>query len=209
MFRIILKNSSYVIIWLALFHLLIIICSNYLVQLPISVLGFTTTWGTFSFPFTFLATDLTVRIFGTNLARKIILLVMIPALIMSYCISSLFYQGIWQGFVKLGNVNIFVIRIACASLIGYALSQILDIYLFNYLRRQNSRQWIAPLASVIFSNASDTLVFFFIAFYQSTNPFMAEHWVEMAMVDYNFKLLTSLILLLPMYNMLLNLLLKC
>lgn len=149
MFRILLQKNSYAIICIALFHLLIIICSNYLVQLPISVLGFTTTWGTFSFPFTFLATDLTVRIFGTNLARKIILSIRIPALIISNCISSLFSQGIWQGFVQLGTFNIFVTRIACASLIGYALSQILDIYLFNYLR-QNSRQWIAPLASVIF-----------------------------------------------------------
>ncbi len=49
--------------WLSLFHLLVITSSNYLVQLPISIFGFHTTWGAFSFPFIFLATDLTVRIF--------------------------------------------------------------------------------------------------------------------------------------------------
>lgn len=48
--------------WLSLFHLLVIISSNYLVQLPITIFGFHTTWGAFSFPFIFLATDLTVRI---------------------------------------------------------------------------------------------------------------------------------------------------
>ena len=58
--------------WLSLFHLLVITSSNYLVQLPVSIFGFHTTWGAFSFPFIFLATDLTVRIFDAPLARRII-----------------------------------------------------------------------------------------------------------------------------------------
>ena len=58
--------------WLSLFHLLVIISSNYLVQLPISILV-SIPRGAFSFPFIFLATDLTVRIFGAPLARRIIL----------------------------------------------------------------------------------------------------------------------------------------
>ena len=74
--------------WLSLFHLLVITSSNYLVQLPVSIFGFHTTWGAFSFPFIFLATDLTVRIFGAPLARRIIFAVMIPALLISYVISS-------------------------------------------------------------------------------------------------------------------------
>ncbi|GAM65948.1 putative preQ0 transporter [Vibrio ishigakensis] len=57
---------------LASFHLLVIASSNYLVQLPFTVFGFHTTWGAFTFPFIFLATDLTVRIFGAKLARRII-----------------------------------------------------------------------------------------------------------------------------------------
>lgn len=79
--------------WLSLFHLLVITSSNYLVQLPISIFGFHTTWGAFSFPFIFLATDLTVRIFGAPLARRIIFAVMLPALFISYVISSCF---IWE-----------------------------------------------------------------------------------------------------------------
>ena len=81
---------------LSLFHLLVITSSNYLVQLPISIFGFHTTWGAFSFPFIFLATDLTVRIFSAPLARRIIA-VMIPALVISYGVSALFYMGEWQG----------------------------------------------------------------------------------------------------------------
>ncbi len=207
MFRFTPRQRLVALFWLALFHIIIITSSNYLVQLPVAIFGFKTTWGAFTFPFIFLATDLTVRIFGAPLARKIILAVMAPALVVSYGISSLFYQGEWQGYAALGQLNLFVARIACASFMAYALGQILDIHVFNRLRRGH-RWWVAPTVSTLFGNISDTLAFFFIAFYKSTDPFMATHWVEIALVDYIFKLLISLIFFLPMYGVLLNMLFK-
>jgi len=193
--------------WLSLFHLLVITSSNYLVQLPVSIFGFHTTWGAFSFPFIFLATDLTVRIFGAPLARKIIFAVMVPALLISYGVSSLFYMGEWQGFAALGSFNLFVARIAAASFMAYALGQILDVGVFNRLR-QSRYWWLAPTASTLFGNISDTVAFFFIAFWRSTDPFMASHWQEIALVDYSFKVLISIVFFLPMYGVLLNMLLK-
>lgn len=195
------------LVWLSLFHLLVITSSNYLVQLPISIFGFHTTWGAFSFPFIFLATDLTVRIFGAPLARRIIFAVMVPALAISYGISALFYMGEWQGFAALGTFNLFVARIAVASFMAYALGQILDVHVFNRLR-QSRRWWFAPTASTLFGNISDTVAFFFIAFWRSPDPFMAAHWGEIALVDYSFKVLISIIFFLPMYGVLLNMLLK-
>ncbi|HBX9043246.1 TPA: 7-cyano-7-deazaguanine/7-aminomethyl-7-deazaguanine transporter [Klebsiella pneumoniae] len=195
------------LVWLSLFHLLVITSSNYLVQLPISIFGFHTTWGAFSFPFIFLATDLTVRIFGAPLARRIIFAVMVPALAISYGISALFYMGEWQGFAALGTFNLFVARIAVASFMAYALGQILDVHVFNRLR-QSRRWWLAPTTSTLFGNISDTVAFFFIAFWRSPDPFMAAHWGEIALVDYSFKVLISIIFFLPMYGVLLNMLLK-
>ena len=195
------------LVWLSLFHLLVITSSNYLVQLPISIFGFHTTWGAFSFPFIFLATDLTVRIFGAPLARRIIFAVMVPALAISYGISALFYMGEWQGFAALGTFNLFVARIAVASFMAYALGQILDVHVFNRLR-QSRRWWLAPTALTLFGNISDTVAFFFIAFWRSPDPFMAAHWGEIALVDYSFKVLISIIFFLPMYGVLLNMLLK-
>lgn len=200
-------QRKHALVWLSLFHLLVITSSNYLVQLPVSLFGFHTTWGAFSFPFIFLATDLTVRIFGASLARKIIFAVMVPALLISYTVSSLFYMGEWQGFAALGSFNLFVARIAAASFMAYALGQILDVHVFNRLR-QNRRWWLAPTASTLFGNISDTLAFFFIAFWRSPDPFMATHWVEIALVDYGFKVLISMVFFLPMYGVLLNMLLK-
>ena len=76
------------LIWLVLFHIVIIASSNYLVQFPFTITlpnGYEvhSTWGALSFPFIFLATDLTVRIFGARLARRIIFWVMLPALVLS------------------------------------------------------------------------------------------------------------------------------
>ncbi|ORM50963.1 hypothetical protein HA41_17230 [Pantoea conspicua] len=201
------RQRMHALFWLSLFHLLVITSSNYLVQLPISIFGFHTTWGAFSFPFIFLATDLTVRIFGAPLARRIILAVMIPALFISYAVSSLYYQGQWQGWQALEEVNLFVARIACASFMAYALGQILDVHVFNRLRAL-PQWWIAPGCAMFLGNISDTLAFFFIAFYKSPDAFMAQHWVEIALVDYSFKVLICMVFFLPAYGVLLNAALK-
>ncbi|MDC0610051.1 7-cyano-7-deazaguanine/7-aminomethyl-7-deazaguanine transporter [Vibrio sp.] len=193
--------------YLVLFHLLVIASSNYLVQIPFTIFGFHTTWGAFTFPFIFLATDLTVRIFGSALARKIIFMVMVPSLLVSYALSVIFYQGTYQGIIPLSEFNVFIFRIAAASFMGYLLGQILDVHVFNRLR-QLRQWWIAPAASTVFGNAFDTVAFFGIAFYQSPDPFMAAHWTEIATVDYGFKLLISLGLFVPMYGLLLNFLVR-
>ena len=61
---------SRALFWLVSLHIFIIPISNYLVQIPVGLFGFITTWGAVTFPFIFLITDLTVRIFGQNLARR-------------------------------------------------------------------------------------------------------------------------------------------
>lgn len=193
--------------YIVAFHLLIIASSNYLVQIPFTIFGYHTTWGAFTFPFIFLATDLTVRIFGAPLARKIIFLSMIPALLASYVLSVLFYEGQFQGAAALGEFNLFVARIAVASLMAYVLGQILDVHVFNRLRKLRS-WWIAPAASTIVGNGLDTLAFFGIAFYNSPDAFMATHWQQIAWADYGFKLIVSLGLFIPMYGVLLAFLVK-
>lgn len=192
---------------LSFFHILIIASSNYLVQLPFTIFGFHTTWGAFTFPFIFLTTDLTIRVFGASLARRIIFVVMIPALVISYVISVVFFKGEWLGFNELSTFNLFVARIALASFAGYLVGQLMDITVFSYLRR-NHRWWVAPSAAAIVGNFIDTVVFFFIAFYQSDDAFMAANWQEIALVDYAFKLLICAIFFLPLYGLLLNFILK-
>ncbi len=197
------RVSSYLALLVA-FHILIIISSNYLVQLPIDLFGFHSTWGAFSFPFVFLATDLTVRLIGKAEARSVITRAMIPALIASYIVSVLFHEGRFNGLDTLAEFNSFVFRIAFASFAAYVLGQLLDVQVFDRMRRKHIQWWVAPAAASVFGQALDTAAFFGIAFWRSSNPFMAEHWGEIAIVDYVIKLAVSLLLFVPMYGVALN-----
>ena len=213
------RQKRHALIWLALFHIFIIAASNYLVQIPFAVtlkltalgatedFSFHSTWGTLSFPFIFLATDLTVRVFGAKEARRIIIVVMLPALVVSYLISVLFSDTQYQGFATLSEFNLFVFRIALASFFAYVAGQLLDVIVFNRLRRLKT-WWIAPSSSMIFGSMADTFVFFSVAFYQSGDPFMAAHWVELGLVDYLFKLSVGMLLFVPAYGVALNIILR-
>jgi queuosine precursor transporter len=184
-------------------HIALIIASNYLVQIPFQLAGLHTTWGAFTFPLVFVATDLTVRLLGKDAARRVITRVMLPALLASYTVSVLFFEGGFSGWASLAEFNAFVFRIALASFLAYALGQWLDIAVFDRLR-QVRRWWVAPAASTVLGSLLDTVLFFSVAFYQSSDAFMAAHWVEIATVDYFTKLAVSLVCFVPLYGVLLN-----
>lgn len=196
------KNTRLVLLLVG-FHILIIASSNYLVQFPISIFGLKATWGAFTFPFIFLATDLTVRLFGARMGRRIVFYAMFPALAVSYFITVAFRQGIWLGFDTFFSFDLFVARIAIASFAAYVVGQILDIFVFNKLR-QHKQWWHAPLASGVFGNFMDTLTFFFIAFYKTSDVYLAENLVEIATVDYIFKIIISALFFLPLYKVILD-----
>lgn len=193
------------LVWLGFWHMTIIAASNYLVQIPFEIFGMKTTWGAFTFPFIFLTTDLTVRIFGAALARKIIFFAMIPALFISYLIGVLFYDGQFTGWASLSIFHTVVGRIAFASLMAYLVGQLLDITVFNRLRQLKS-WWVAPTTSTLIGNSIDTFIFFFIAFYKGADVYMAKHWSEIALVDYAWKLIICGLFFLPAYGILLKLL---
>jgi len=201
------QPSTYLALLVA-FHIAVIIASNYLVQLPITLFGVHSTWGAFSFPFIFLATDLTVRLIGKTAARRVIARTMLPALIASYLVSVLFQDGRLNAIDALGEFNTFVFRIACASFAAYVLGQLLDIHVFDRLRRMAVPWWVAPAASSMIGQSLDTAAFFSIAFWRSTDPWMAEHWVEIGIVDYGTKLVVSLLLFVPMYGVALRAILR-
>lgn len=186
-------------------HLAIIVASNYFVQWPLELAGVPTTWGAFTFPLVFVATDLTVRLLGRQAARRVVARVMGPALVASYVVSVLFHDGRFQGFGALAAFDGFVARIALASLVAYVAGQLVDIAVFDRLRRCAS-WWLAPAASTVVGSALDTALFFGVAFHRSSDPFMAEHWVTIALVDYATKLVISLLAFLPLYRVLLELL---
>lgn len=196
-------NRSYTSWVLSVCHILLITISNVLVQYPFDLMGFHTTWGAFTYPAIFILTDLTTRIATARKARKIIFLSMVPGLILSYLVASYIEAGNtldWSGILTLHSMPL---RIAFACFIAYTAGQLLDISVFQRFRNRSS-WWLAPALSTTIGNLIDTLLFFAIAFYHCSNPFLSQHWPEIAMVDVFFKITISIIAFVPVYGMVLS-----
>jgi|TARA_B110000438_G_C15727765_1_gene612804 uncharacterized integral membrane protein (TIGR00697 family) len=159
---------------------LVVIFSNYLVQFPINYFGLENilTFGAFSYPITFLITDLANRAYGKLKARKIVYLGFAIGVLLTLVVSTNFN-------------DLISIRIAIGSGIAFFVAQNLDIQIFHNLR--NNKVWyIPPLASSLAGSVIDTFLFFSISFYNT-----GISWITLAAGDLMVKILIALILLIP------------
>jgi queuosine precursor transporter len=181
---------------LVLLHSIIIAISNYLVNFKFFVWGSPVAWSTVTYPLVFLATDLTVRLVGKGTARATIAISFIPGILLSYFV-----------ILTTGAPEAVALRIALASGLSYIVAQLLDVYVFQFLREKYTQWWVAPLISGNAMMALSTYLFFAAAFIESTNHFMAEHWFEVATNGVLGKLFFASALIVPLYGILLNFLL--
>ena len=157
----------------------VVVISNYLVQFPVQFLGLSEvlTYGAFSYPVTFLITDLANRAYGKLVARKVVYIGFFIGIILTLFVSTNF-------------ADIISIRIAIGSGIAFFIAQNLDVQIFDQLRK---RTWfIAPLFSSTLGSLADTFLFFSIAFYGTGIP-----WITLALGDLAVKLLITLAMLIP------------
>ena len=179
---------------LVLIHVVVITVSNALVAIPVEILGVKLTWAAFTFPLVVIATDLTVRLLGKQIARATIAAAYPLAIIGS--IAVVLAEG------APGSV---AVRIGFASATAYAIGTMLDVYVFQYIREGfKNNWWLAPAVSTIAANIIDTYTFFAVAFNNSADEYMAANWVEIAGSQVVIKIAVGLIVFLPAYGILLN-----
>ena len=82
------------------------------------------------------------------------------------------------------------IRIAIGSASAFIIAQLLDIQIFDNLRKK--KWFIAPLTSSLVGSTIDTFLFFSISFYATGIP-----WFTLALGDLAVKILVALIMLIP------------
>ena len=180
----------------------VVALSNVLVQYPLQVtlggvnLADTLTWGAFTYPVAFLVTDLANRRLGPAAARRVVLVGFALAVVLSIWLASP--------------------RIAIASGSAFLLAQMLDVSIFDRLRR--GAWWRAPLASSMIGSILDTVVFFGLAFAPAfamldlggepgslgfpvpllgIGPAEVPLWISLALGDLAVKALVALALLVP------------
>ncbi len=173
---------------------LVVVASNILVQHPITAFGLQDwlTFGAFTYPFAFLVTDLANRRFGPAGARRVVYVGFALAVVLS----------IWFATP----------RIAMASGVAFLTAQLLDVAIFDALRRR--AWWVAPLASSVLASAVDTALFFGLAFHCEPliggasitqilgavgipDACIALPWQTLALADWGVKLAVSTVALVP------------
>ena len=174
-------------------HVIVITVSNALVGIPVELFGIKLTWAAFTFPLVVLATDLTVRLLGKKIARSTILAAYPLAIAASI------------GVVLLEGAPMSVaLRIGFASATAYAVGTFLDVYVFQVIREKSAQWWIAPAISTIAANVIDTYAFFYVAFANGADEYMAANWMEIAGSQVVLKIAVGLVIFLPAYGLLLK-----
>ncbi len=180
----------------------VVVASNILVQF---LFGQFLTWGAFTYPIAFLVTDVTNRVYGPALARRVVF-----AGFATGVACSLVGTQISGEFGPLVTW-----RIAMGSGAAFLCAQLLDIAIFDRLRE--GAWWRAPFASSLVGSSVDTALFFTIAFSASLSALepandvswanavvpllgsgpLAPLWMSLAVADWGVKLALALIALVP------------
>lgn len=196
---------------------LVVVASNVLVQFPVDGqvggLQFADilTWGAFTYPFAFLVTDLANRRYGPAVARRIVFVGFMLAVVCSILVPPLLFQ---YGFIEFETAANRLVRIATASGAAFLTAQLLDVTVFNWLRRQS--WWRAPVFGSLAGSVFDTAIFFGVAFSAAfafvgpSDAFALENaplfgvlpvetarWISWAAGDLTVKLLIAVFALIP------------
>ena len=175
-----LHNSSKKLFFSLLISMgLVIILSNYLVQFPIKKFNLENilTYGAFSYPITFLITDLANRSFGKEIAKKLVYFGFLFGIFLTLVISKNFK-------------DLISIRIAIGSGTAFLIAQLIDIQIFQ---RYRDKIWfLAPITSSICGSIIDTFLFFSISFLGTGIP-----WISLAFGDLFVKIVMALLMLIP------------
>ena len=157
----------------------IVLVSNYLVQFPIKFYGLDEilTYGAFSYPVAFLITDLANRKYGKLIAKKIV-----------------YFGFFWGVFLTLyfstNFSDLISIRIAIGSGTAFITAQLIDVQVFDKLRKK--KWFIAPLTSSLVGSTIDTFIFFSISFYGTV-----VNWISLSLGDLAVKIFIALVMLVP------------
>ena len=157
----------------------VVLASNFLVQFPVKYYGLEDllTYGAFSYPVAFLITDLANRSYGKFVARKIVYIGFVK-----WITFTLFFSTNFSDLIS--------IRIAIGSGSAFIVAQLLDVKIFDQLRKKT--WYVAPLTSSLIGSTVDTFLFFSISFYGTGIP-----WITLSLGDLAVKILVALVMLIP------------
>lgn len=133
--------------------------------------GFALSASIFTYSATFIFTDVLSEVFGKKVARKAVVagaLVYPIVLVTTQFASAWAPHEVWSSNQDaFASVMSQALRVTIASMMAFVVSQLHDIWAFHFLKdRMHGRHlWLRNNLSTVVSQALDTVIFYFVAFY--------------------------------------------
>ncbi|MBW2975854.1 queuosine precursor transporter [Candidatus Woesearchaeota archaeon] len=181
-----------------------IIIANIQVMKTVQIFGFVTAMGNIIYGTIFLATDILCENYGKKEAQKAVWLgffVLISAAIIMQITLKFMPDESDLLSPALQQIFGFLPRIAVASLTAYLISQLHDVWAFNFWKKKTKGKhlWFRNNASTIVSQLIDNVIFTFIAFVGFFGLFGWEQvfeWniiLQIFFVSYAMKLIVAVV----------------
>ena len=154
----------------------------------VDMFGLSVTLGNVMYGSTFLVTDILSEIYGGKQARRAVMMGFFATIVFTIIIQvSLLFEPNSQDFVSDSMKTIFSImpRLCVASMVAYLVSNILDTYFYELIRRKFPKQlWLRNNGSTLISQLIDSFLFTFIAFYGMYDIYLL---IELSFTTYLIK----------------------
>lgn len=145
-----------------------LITANILVAKNIDILGLQATLGNILFASTFLATDILSEKYSTKESRKAVNIGIVSVILFTLATQfSLLFKPNELDMVNNNMKNIFAfnLRISASSIVMCYLSNLLDIYLFEKIKKKiPNKLWLRNNIATIISNCLENYLFTIFAF---------------------------------------------
>lgn len=158
----------------------------------VEVFGLPTTLGTALYGVIFFLTDVLGERYGKSAAfaavRRAIAAAIIFQILLQATRIAIPINDAQSISNAMSSVFAFSGRIVAASLVVYAISQTLDVWLYHGIRliTKGKHLWLRNTGSTVISQAVDTWLFTFLAFYG-----VYDEWAQIALVGYCLKLVVA------------------
>ncbi len=170
-----------------------LILANLLGTKITTLFGIRVSVGIFFMPILFLVTDVVAEVHGKEKARNFVMvttILLVFLFFMMWLSIALPPNETWGNQEAYANIFGGSLRIVAASLIAFAVSQLHDVWNFDFWKRKTHGKflWLRNNVSTMVSQLIDTVLFMFIAFYQVTPKFTVGFIITLIIPYYLFKI---------------------
>lgn len=175
-----------------------LIAANLLGSKVTVLFGVAVSVGIFSYPLTFMVTDVIGEVYGQKKARELVWAAVIAqVLILALTLISIKLPAASRYELNEEYVKVFSgsVRVVFASLVAFIASQIHDVWAFDFWKKKTGGKylWLRNNLSTFVSQAIDTLLFLFIAFYKISDRFTVDFILHLAVSYWLFKIAFAVI----------------